>query len=297
MAAIIYNPSVEEYSFTQSGVVAGGALLFDIDAAQLPPNIDFVLHVSSLGTSGVITCYSGNYDAGVGRVAVPVESVAAGSGQSGTINAAGMYLIPTVGRYVQVVMSTGATGGTTTLKLFPVGTSQRKSVTVGGSLPAIVGQTAHDSAVTGNPVRVGARALSALLATVATGDVHDLVSTLNGALINKPYSIPEADWQYAAAAGGIVNTTDVVLKAAGAAGIRNYLTRLDVRNGSATATEFVIKDGSTVIWRQALPASMSVPVSIEFPTPLRGTAATALNAACITTGAAVFVNAGGYSAA
>lgn len=147
------------------------------------------------------------------------------------------------------------------------------------------------------PVRAAARAISALLATVATGDVHDLVSTLNGALIVKPYSIPELDWQYAAAAGGIVNTTDVAIKAAGAAGIRNYVTRLDIRNASATATEFVIKDGATVIWRQALPASMAAPVEFTFPSPLRGTAATALNVACLTTGAAVYINASGYAAA
>jgi hypothetical protein len=104
--------------------------------------------------------------------------------------------------------------------------------------------------------------------------------------------------QYAAAAGGIVNTTDVVLTAAGAAGIRNYITHLDLINRAAVETEFVIKDGaSTVIWRTSLPASMTIAAEFNFPTPLKGTAATALNAACVTTGAAVRCNAQGYKAA
>ncbi|WBV43523.1 hypothetical protein [Pseudoroseomonas cervicalis] len=115
--------------------------------------------------------------------------------------------------------------------------------------------------------------------------------------MTKPYAIPEADWQYAAAAGGITTSTDVVLKAAAAAGIRNYVTSIDIRNAHATvATEVVIKDGATVIWRQLLPAAMLAPVEITFPTPLKGSAATALNLACVTTGAQVYVNAQGFSA-
>lgn len=73
----------------------------------------------------------------------------------------------------------------------------------------------------------------------------------------------------------LINTTDVVLRAAAAAGIRNYVTSIDTRNAHATvATEVVIKDGATVIWRQLLPAAMAAPVEITFRTPLRGTAAT-----------------------
>ncbi len=146
------------------------------------------------------------------------------------------------------------------------------------------------------PVLV-ATGYSANPAAVTTARGVDLLATLIGALVTKPYAIPEADWQTAAAAGGIINTTDVVLRAAAAAGIRNYVTSIDVRNAHATvATEVVIKDGATVIWRQLLPAAMAAPVEITFPTPLRGTAATAINVACITTGAQVYVNAQGFAA-
>jgi hypothetical protein len=50
------------------------------------------------------------------------------------------------------------------------------------------------------------------------------------------------------------------------------------------------------MWRQMLPAAMAAPVNIVFPTPLRGSAATAVNFACLTTGAQVYVNAQGYVA-
>lgn len=144
---------------------------------------------------------------------------------------------------------------------------------------------------------LAATGYSANPAAVTTARGVDLLATLIGALVSKPFSIPEADWQYAGAAGGITGTADVVIKAAAAAGIRNYLTSLDVRNAHATvATEVVIKDGATVIWRQALAAAMAAPVEIVFPTPLRGTAATAMNLACLTTGAQVYVNAQGYAA-
>jgi hypothetical protein len=131
---------------------------------------------------------------------------------------------------------------------------------------------------------------------VATGDVADLITTLQGVLVTRPWQIPELEWSYAAASGGIVNTTDVVLAAAAGAGLRRYITSLTMSNNSATATEVVLKDGSTVIWRGHLPAN-AVNVAVSFENPLRTTANTALNFACITTAAAVYVNAQGFIAA
>lgn len=170
------------------------------------------------------------------------------------------------------------------------------SVSLTGTTNSIQGQTSHDGAISGSPIRVGARAVTTNYTAVSSGDAADLVSTLVGALITKPYSIPENDWTYAAASGGIVNTTDVAIKAAAGAGIRNYLTGMDIRNSHASvATEVVIKDGSTVIWRGQFNANSGM-TNVVFETPLKSTANTALNAACITTGASVYVNARGYVA-
>lgn len=105
-----------------------------------------------------------------------------------------------------------------------------------------------------------------------------------------------SDWSYAAGSGGITNTTDVVLKAA-VAGQRNYINALQVINVHATvATEVVVKDGSTVIWRGYAPAASKNNDLILFNPPLAGSVNTALNAACVTTGSQTYVNAQGYVA-
>ena len=175
---------------------------------------------------------------------------------------------------------------------------QGLGVNVLSTIPPTVTPVGGQARNTSGAVPVlAATGYSANPVAVTTARGVDLLATLIGALVTKPYAIPEADWQYAAAAGGIINTADVALRAAAAAGIRNYVTSIDIRNAHATvATEVVIKDGATVIWRQLLPAAMAAPVEITFPTPLRGTAATAMNVACITTGAQVYVNAQGFAA-
>lgn len=161
----------------------------------------------------------------------------------------------------------------------------------------VSGPAAHDAAISGAPVRIGARALTANYTAVATGDVADLAATTVGALIQKPFSIPEADWSYAAVSGGEVGTADVAVKAAAAAGLRNYMTWLTAENVHATVdTEFVVKDGSTVIYRGFVKALGVAPLRITFPSPLKSTAATALNIANITTGSQVYFNCGGYVA-
>ena len=160
----------------------------------------------------------------------------------------------------------------------------------------VQGPAAHDAVVSGNPVRIGGRALSAAYTTVATGDIADLVTTLQGVQVTRPWQIPELEWSYASAAGGIINTTDVVLTAAAGSGLRRYITSVQLKNTSAVATEVVLKDGSTIIWRGHVSASMTSSEQIIFSNPLRTTANAALNVACITTAAAVYVNAQGYTA-
>lgn len=111
-----------------------------------------------------------------------------------------------------------------------------------------------------------------------------------------------ATWSYAAASGGITDTSDVTLAAAPTNGRRNYLCALQVFNADPTVnTELVIKDGSTVLWRMMLPAGrvastqFAQPTSISFPVAIRQpTAETALTAAAVTTSGEVYVNAQGY---
>jgi hypothetical protein len=101
-------------------------------------------------------------------------------------------------------------------------------------------------------------------------------------------------WNYAGATGGITNTADVAVMAAGGASVRNYMTGLQYQNTSATASEIVVKDGATVIWRGYAVANMAAPASLAFATPLKGTANTALNVAMLTTATATIVSAQGF---
>lgn len=118
---------------------------------------------------------------------------------------------------------------------------------------------------------------------------------VNGSLAEDPPSKP---WVYTAASGGITDTSDVTLVAAAGTdengnGKANYLTDLQIINMSTgTATEVVVKDGSTVIWRQGLDAGAGI--SVRFATPLYSSPNTALKAANITTSGKVYLNAQGY---
>lgn len=141
-----------------------------------------------------------------------------------------------------------------------------------------------------------ATGVSANPTSVTTGRGVDLLATLIGALVTKPYAIPDADWAYAGAIAGLTAGADTAVKAAAGAAVRNYVTGLQVQNAAATATEFQVKDGAaTVLWRCLLPANSNF-LDITFPTPLRGTANTAVNIQAVTAGSTVIANLQGYAA-
>lgn len=108
-------------------------------------------------------------------------------------------------------------------------------------------------------------------------------------------------WSYAAAGSGIANTTTAVtIKAAAGVGKYNYITDLQVSHATlGGATELAIRDGAggTVLWRMTLGTVANENISVNFKTPLVGTANTLLEVLTITgvTGG-VYVNAQGFSA-
>jgi|GEM_PF-2242478 len=111
-------------------------------------------------------------------------------------------------------------------------------------------------------------------------------------------------WNYAAGASGIVNTTTAVtIKGASGAGLRNYITALQIdAEALGTATEVAIRDGAggTVLWRMKIgTGGLLAGRSIVFPTPLKGTANTLLEIVTLTASGtgAVYANAQGFVAA
>lgn len=80
-------------------------------------------------------------------------------------------------------------------------------------------------------------------------------------------------------------TADTSLVVSAGAGLRNYLTDLVIENVGGSASQFILKDGSTVLTKITVPAGDTKVVSLH--TPFRGSAATAINGAL---GAAGTVN-------
>ena len=146
-----------------------------------------------------------------------------------------------------------------------------------------------------NPLAIGLEGRTSSKTSVTNATLVRPISTVDGRQITRLNSIPENEWKYAAASGGITDTANVVLAVAQGANIKNYLTGLSIANANATASEVVVKDGSTVIWRMYLAANAPIQ-NIKFITPLQSTANTALNVACITTGTQTYINAQGYKA-
>jgi hypothetical protein len=118
------------------------------------------------------------------------------------------------------------------------------------------------------------------------------------------YAQPQANWSYAAAASGIVNTTTAVtIKTAAGAGVKNYITSIQIMSEALTnATELAIRDGAggTVLWRTKIATGgLTAGEPIRFNTPLVGTANTLLEVVTLTASGAgaVYFNAQGFTAA
>lgn len=222
------------------------------------------------------------------------------------------YIFPIGFRYIRLRIATTITGGSIQAfsKLMQVPFSPAVGTIAQGTNANLFtnsfitgfqgGQTAHSSPATGQPMRIGGKVATTIDTTLINGDACDLLMSKGGQAIQKPYSMPENDWTYSAPVNGLVNTTiAVTIKAAGAASVINYITAISIMaEALGAATELVIRDGAagTVIWRTKIPAAGLPTTNIQFPTPLKGSAATLLEVATLTASVtgAVYFNAQGY---
>lgn len=177
-----------------------------------------------------------------------------------------------------------------------VGTSDQTSVIEGNSTFLINGQSGSGSTVAGNPVRTGPLGQSANPAAVTTGTAVNGLGTLLGAQVTRPFSIPEAEW-FTGAAPVVITASNQQVAAAPAAGIRNYMTWVDI-SCSATwiANTLQFQSVTTVVYELDLPAGAGV-YHQQFLTPLKTAAAAAFNvkATGAVTGSCK-INAAGYAA-
>ncbi|MBZ2186638.1 MAG: hypothetical protein K7J46_18180 [Bryobacter sp.] len=270
--------------------------------------------------AGINLSFEASYDNGttyIATQAVAINGVAPISTTGALTNTSNAFEIYCPGATHVSVRSTSFTSGNMSVRIAPYAIAADPNPVITGALSANqsinnslwagsnalnggaagsvgVGGLAADSAtVSGNPILTAGRVRAAVDSTFAANDAMALTGTTGMQLLVKPYGLPETDWQFSAA---LTTNVATAARAAGAAGIRNYTTALQYQNTSAVASEIQVLDGTTILWRGQAPASMALPASIQWPTPLRGAAATALNVQLITTGANTLVNLQGYQA-
>lgn len=210
----------------------------------------------------------------------------------------GLFMFAKHGRYFRARVSTYGSGTVSVVACLLI--SPRQTTIEANTNGGAVEQTTLGAS--NFPSILGLESRTSSKASINSGALVRAIATQDGRQVVRPHSIPENDWQYAAAAGGISNTTTAVtIKGAAGAGIRNYLTGLQISSTALTnATEIAIRDGAggTALWRGNIgTAGLLNGRDVIFETPLRGTANTLLEVVTITaTGAAtaVFVNAQGY---
>lgn len=126
-------------------------------------------------------------------------------------------------------------------------------------------------------------------------DIASIAAGTNNIGSFLPYTQPENFISGTTAA--ITDTTRTSLIAAQGDGIKTYLTQITVTNAHATVGTFVKIEDNTTTKYQAYAAPAGGGFSITFPIPLVGTANTAWNVSCVTTGGSVVANASGYKGA
>jgi len=269
-----------------SGTATSAAVLFTTSMLNYE---SITVQVTSAGTSCTITYETSDDNVNWVLCSGLTVSAIGTSAAVATSTALGMLQFARRGLFFRARVSTYGSGTVTA-----VGTLSKAPVA--NIFPAIYGNASETGTATSGTFGITIEGRTSSKTSVGNTQYVRPISTTDGRQITRLNSIPENEWQYAAASGGIVNTADNVLIAAAGANIKNYLTGLSVANANATASEIVIKDGaSTVIWRMYLAANAPIQ-SIKFVTPLQSSANSALNVACITTGTQTYVNAQGYKA-
>jgi hypothetical protein len=140
------------------------------------------------------------------------------------------------------------------------------------------GDVAHDSADSGSPLKIGAKAYSPDGTTPGTAvaelDRTNLKTDLDGRLY-----ISKADpvaWHYHDDDASAV-TTDGTLHADPGDGFSVFITRITFSIGAATASTLFIEEGSTKIWGpHNLPATIGAGFSVALEPPLKCSASTAV---------------------
>lgn len=215
-----------------SGTVTATGPLTDtqLRATAVPvsgPLTDTQLRATAVPVSGTVTATGPLTDTQLRATAVPVSGPLTDTQLRATA-------VPVTGTITAVTAITNA---------LPVGTNNIGDVDV-LTLPG----SAHDAAISGNPIRIAGRAATAEITAVSAGDTCDLLSTVTGKLVTASDCLPGQRWS---ATGELTSATAVTIAAAAGSGIKNVITHVKAINSNGTtATKVQINDGAggTAIW-------------------------------------------------
>jgi len=192
---------------------------------------------------------------------------------------------------VAIINADGTVGSLPAL----VSGNQRVALYSGGSAVGVAGNTVDTVSV--NTVSLSNQALNYVFDGTAFARQRGDAA---GGLVVQP-GLAATQWSYAAASGGISNTTTAVTIKAAVASVRNCITSIQVSNGTlGAATEVAIRDGAagTVLWRGFCGTAANQETFV-FPAPLVGSVNTLLEVVTLTatvTGG-VYVNVQGFTRA
>jgi len=293
-------PVEETDGLAVSGTATSAAVLFTTSMLNYE---SITVQVTSAGTSCTIT-YETSDDSTTWVNSAGLNAASIGTSTISPVTSTAVITqFPRKALYFRARVSTYGSGTVSvvgTLSKSPV--AQLGTVVLAG-VSTVGGALSEGTAATTSPVLVGLEARTSSKTSVANASAVRPISTVDGRQIVRLDAIPENEWSYVAASGGITNTTTAVTLAAGAgSGVRNYITSLQVYSDTlGTATEVVIQDGvaGAILWRAKIGTAGTVGIQdIRFHPPLRGSSNTLLQAACVTaTGTgSIYLNAQGYKA-
>jgi len=287
-------PVAQTDGLSVSGTATSAAVLFTTSMLNYE---SITVQVTSAGTSCTVTYETSEDEVTWQSVSGLTVSNSGASPNTLTSTTAIILQFPRKALFFRARVSTYGSGTVSV-----VGTLSKTPVMQIGAI-FIAGGAAADGSTASNPVAIGAEVRTSSKTSAGNATLVRPIVTQDSRLITRPHSIPENEWVYAAESGGIANTTTAVtIVAAQAAGVRNYLTSLQLSSDAlGAATEIAIRDGAggTVLWRGKIGIAGIAGVSnIEFSNPLKSTAATLLEVVTLTASVTggVYVNAQGYKA-
>lgn len=212
----------------------------------------------------------GSIDGGTTYYILNVTAVG-GTTAVASITANGLYKADISGFPLVRVRFSARTSGTavvrataTAVQIQPIGLTQ--TVAISGSL-AVAGDVASGSTDSGNPAKIGGKALNAVPTSVSTAQRTNALFDTMGRLIVSPQIRQGVLFKSTVITSSTTATTII----AAAASTYNDLTHLTITNGDSTATAVTISDGTTTLGIYNIPAGGGV--VLTYPTPVPQTTA------------------------